>query len=299
MPGLVDVAKFVYVNVGFVVLIAVMMYLRSADDIQQNWPKYRCNPPYWVFSTDIMSDFTYCIQNTQVNLMGYLLQPLTQLTSQLAAAGGHLGTAINDTRKSVSNIRKFTTSIIENVFGVFLNLIIEFQRMIISIRDMVGKMIGVVVAVMFVMDGSIKTMNSTWSGPPGQMVRSIGSCFHPDTRVQLADGSWCKMGEVPVGSYLADGASQVFATMKIANLQNEPLYVVGADTSDPIYVTGKHFIQEGTKFVPVNYSRNAILAPPAMRYVSDFVCMITTTGHIPIGPHVFWDWEDDVLHDES
>ena len=41
---------------------------------------------------------------------------------------------------------------------------------------------------MYVMDGSIKTMNSTWNGPPGQLVRALGKCFHPYTNIKLENG---------------------------------------------------------------------------------------------------------------
>jgi hypothetical protein len=57
--------------------------------------------------------------------------------------------------------------------------------MTISIKDLVGKMIGVMVAMMHIMDGSLKTINSSWNGPPGQMVRAIGKCFHPETKIKL------------------------------------------------------------------------------------------------------------------
>jgi len=33
-------------------------------------------------------------------------------------------------------------------------------------------------------------------------------------------------------------------------------------------------------------------------YSDWFSCLITTTGKIPIGNYIFWDWEDDCLNDE-
>ena len=46
-------------------------------------------------------------------------------------------------------------------------------------------MIGIVVTIMYILDGSIQTMNSAWAGPQGQLVRAIGSCFHPHTEITL------------------------------------------------------------------------------------------------------------------
>ena len=71
----------------------------------------------------------------------------------------------------------------------FRRNIFEFQKIIIGIKDVIGKVIGIMVTLMYVLDGRIKTMQSSWNGPPGQMVRALGgSCFHPDTLILLKNG---------------------------------------------------------------------------------------------------------------
>jgi hypothetical protein len=297
MPSMSNYLNFIYVNLGFVAQVAVMTYFKSALDIKKNWPLYRCNPPYWIFSDNIASDFTYCVQNTQTNMMGYLLEPINSLFSSLTSVGTQFSSAINNVRVMFSSIRDFVTSIIQNVFGVFLNLIIEFQKMVISIKDMIGKMIGVVATLMYVLDGSIKTMESTWNGPPGQIVRAIGSCFHPDTLVELKNGEIYKMQDLPLGSELKDGA-KVFAVLKIDNPNNDILYKIKNGVNDsPIYVTGQHFIQvktnSGEEWIQV---KNIELAEKQNEVTSNwFSCLITTNRKIKLGQHTFWDWEDDEL----
>jgi len=297
MPSMNNYLNFIYVNLGFVAQVAVMTYFKSALDIKKNWPLYRCNPPYWIFSDNIAEDFNYCVQNTQTNMMGYLLEPINSLFSSLTTVGTQFSGAINNVRVMFSSIRDFVTSIIQNVFGVFLNLIIEFQKMIISIKDMMGKMIGIVATLMYVLDGSIKTMQSTWNGPPGQIVRAIGSCFHPDTLVELKNGEIYKMQDLPLGSELKDGA-KVFAILKIDNSENDALYKIKNGVNDsPIYVTGKHFIQNtnnsGEKWIQV---KNSELAETQNEVTSNwFSCLITTNRRIVLGQHIFWDWEDDEL----
>ena len=244
MPTMNNYLNLIYVNLGFLAQITIMMYFKSALEIKENWPVYRCNPPYWVFSENISEDFTYCVQNTQMNMMGYLLQPLNYMISSLTSIGGGLNESINNVRGMFSSIRTFVSGIIENVFGVFLNLIVEFQRMIISIKDMVAKLIGIVTTIMYVLDGSLKTMNSAWAGPPGQLVRAIGSCFHPDTKITLADGTQYKIENIPLGSKLKD-ESKVFAVLKIDNPKKVPVYKIKTDKQE-IFVTGEHFILDTT-----------------------------------------------------
>ena len=173
MPKGIDWINFLYVNLGFIAQVAAMYYLSAISDIKKNWPKYRCNPMFMPLSDNIDQDFVYCVQNMQTSFMGYLLQPINYIVSNLAFAGGEITHSLDFVRTVVSNIRSFFTDITQNIFGVFLNLIIEFQKITISIKDLIGKLIGVMVTVMYVMDGSVKTMQSTWNGPPGQMVRNL------------------------------------------------------------------------------------------------------------------------------
>lgn len=300
MPTFSEYGQLLLVNIGFVVQIALFMYLKSAADIRKNWIKYRCNPSYWIFSTQLSEDFTYCVQTSQTNMMGYLLQPLQYMTSSLTTMGGNLGESINNLRLLFSSIRNFVGEIIQNVFGVFLNLIIEFQKMVISIKDMVGKMIGIVTTIMYVLDGSLKTMNSTWSGPPGQMVKAIGSCFHPDTLLTLADGQQVLMQDVPLNATLADGA-HVFAKLDIHNVKKERMYTIPTLCGSVVQVTGDHFILDKTggpgkhQWTQVKHYCHAI--PPATHdpILDHFCCLITTNRRIAIDGLTFWDWEDDEL----
>jgi hypothetical protein len=293
MPTMNNYLSLIYVNLGFISQIAVMMYFKSALDIKENWPKYRCNPPYWIFSENISDDFTYCVQNTQMNMMGYLLQPLNYMITSLTSTSSSLGESINNIRIMFSSIRNFVADIIEKVFGVFLNIIVEFQKIIISIKDMVGKMIGIVVTILYVLDGSVKTMNSAWSGPPGQMVKSIGSCFHPNTIITLMDGKKYAMKDLPLGVELTNN-NKVFAILKIDNPNKCPLYVIKGISQD-IYVTGDHFVFDkiNDKWIQVKKYKNAILEKNNV--LDYYYCLITTEHQIEIDGELFWDWEDDCL----
>ena len=297
MPTLKNYFDFILINLAFTIQIFALIYFRAALDVKKNWALYRCNPPYWVFSENISDDFTYCVQNTQINTMGYILQPITYLISNLTSFTGDLSTSLNDIRKMLSGIRGFTGNIIENIFGVFLNLIIEFRKMAFSIKDMVGKLIGVVATILYVLDGSIKTMNSTWNGPPGQMVKAIGSCFHPETKIRVKSGDIYSMKDLPLGVELEDG-SKVFSVLKVDNPDKLPLYKINNGVNnEPIYVTGDHFILDpaSKKFIQVKDYKDAKLLLKTEMYSNWFSCIITTNRRIKINKHIFWDWEDDEL----
>jgi hypothetical protein len=270
-----------------------MVYFRSALDIKENWPLYRCNPPYWFFSDNISEDFTYCVQNSQLNIMGHILQPITYLIGNLINIGSEFSESINNIRFMISNIRGFVGEIMKKVTGMFFNIVLEFQKMLISMKDMVGKMVGINVTILYVLDGAIKTMQSTWNGPPGKIVRSIGSCFHPETKIKTKDGQTFMMKDLPLGIELEDGG-KVFSVLKIDNPKKELLYkFTKNDDQDNIYVTGEHYIEDhiSKQFIQVKDHPDAVLQTNV--YSDWFSCLITTTRRIKIGEYTFWDWEDD------
>jgi hypothetical protein len=294
-------AYFLYVNLAFFIYILAIFYFNQVAEIKANWANYRCNPLYMPLADDVNENFVYCIQSMQTNFMGYLLQPITFLTGTLSTTMGNFMEETNAIRAMFFKIRTFFSSIIQSVFGVFLNLVIEFQRITISMRDLVGKTIGIMVTLMYTLDGSIKTMNSTWKGPPGQMVRALGKCFHPNNLVKLQNGSEVKMKDLVLGDILSDG-SIVEATMQILNVDNELFYEIithsksdHADSREThIYVTGSHLVydKDKTEFVKVSDYKNATKTNITSR---EFVCLITNTHTISFEGETFWDWEDHFI----
>lgn len=290
MPSGKNWVNFLYVNIAFAMYFVGIYFFDKIAQIRYNWPLYRCNPIYMFLADDIDKNFTDCIQNVQTSFMGYLLQPLTFVTSSLTTMMGGFMDDIQNIRAMFNKVRTFFSSIIESVFGVFLNLIIEFQRITLGIKDLMGKTIGIMVSLMYVMDGSVKTMNSTWNGPPGQMVRSLGKCFHPFTSLKLRDGTIKYMKDIDLGDILEDG-SIVESVLKIDNKKDKlPFYSIKDEDKD-ILVTGAHLVFDQSKnnFVKVENYKKAIKTDKTYDW---FSCLITDTHCIPIGNEVFWDWED-------
>lgn len=297
MPTGQNWLRYIYITLGFVLCGVGVFYVSSLKEIKDNWPLYRCNPMYMPLSDDVEKDFTYCVQNIQTNSMGYLLQPMTFLTATITSVLGEFTTEINDIREMFNKIRNLFSNIVQSIFGVFLNLIIEFQKIIIGIKDLVGKTVGTMATLLFVMDGSIKTMNSVWSGPIGGVVRTLsgngGHCFHPSTLVKLRNGNRIQMADLNLGDVLENG-SIVESTMKINNKTNpESLYVLknkGVDNTD-IYVTGSHLIydKQTNKFIPV---KDYPIAEKTNATCDWFSCLITSDNKIHLGCEIFWDWED-------
>jgi hypothetical protein len=290
-----DIFLAVIIILIFLALYSFNIIAVGMKKIQSNWPQYRCNPTVMPFAShfgqDPMANFTYCIQNMQKNFMGYLLQPINYSLSSVNSVGSEFMGAIQNVRKMFSVVRDFITSIIQKVFGIFLNLLIEFQKMIIGLKDTMGKTIGIATTMMFLLDGTVKSMESAWNGPAGQMTRAL--CFHPNTKVRLENGKVVKMSDINLGDSLKNG-SEVIATLRINNKDKdgtirEPLYRLPHGELGSVYVTGKHLMFVDGK---IDYVKNHPDAKLSDKETSSLSCLVTSDNNIPIGDYIFWDWED-------
>lgn len=295
MPSGSNWLNFVYVNIAFFIYMAGVFYYNQLAQIKADWPKYRCNPMYMFLADNVEENFNYCIQNMQTGFMGYLLEPITFVTNSLTSQLGRFSQDIQNIRAMFDKIRTFFSSIVQNIFGVFLNLIIEFQRITIGIKDLMGKSIGIMVSLMYVMDGSIKTMNSTWNGPPGQMVRALGKCFHPNTTLLLQNQNIVSMKNIELGDVLQDG-SIVETILKIDNRKNAEYFykILDKSRNEYIYVTGSHLVHDeiSDTFIKVeNYHKSE----KTNQKSNILYCLITNTHKIRIGELTFWDWEDHFI----
>jgi len=294
-----DITLSIFIILIFIVLYVFNVLSVGIQKIKDDWPQYRCNPivmPFAsVFGYDPMSNFSFCIQNMMSSYMGYLMQPIKYSFSVLGNISKDINDALTGVRAFFNNIRNYITNIIQTVFGVFLNILIEFQRVTINIKDIFAKLIGILATLMYVLEGTVDTMESAWDGPPGQLVRAL--CFHPDTKVELKDGSLYAMKDLPLNSILKTG-SKVCAVMNISNITEkgefiEKLYSIdGGENNEKILVSGSHLIynNETKQFVHVEDLSNVIISDINS---PNFACLITSDHIIPIGKHIFHDWEDN------
>lgn len=307
-----DITLTVFILLIFVALYVFNILSIGIKKIEDDWPTYRCNPivmPFAsVFGKDTVSNFTYCIQNMQSNYMGYLLEPVHYNIGVIGELGSSITEALNSARAFISNLRNFVAAIIQNVFGVFLNILIEFQRVMVELKDMIGKTVGILATLMYTLDGSVKTAESVWNGAPGEAVRALaGFCFHPDTKVKTHDDKIYKISELPLNTKLKNGAI-VQSVMKLSNVkedgdQREKMFKIqyGEDGED-IFVSGSHLMWDPFEecFVCVEeYAKSCIenKHPDVCKEVDlecqELSCLITSNHTIPIGQWIFHDWEDN------
>jgi len=288
----------------FIFLYIFNLVVVGMQRIKDNWPVYRCQPLVMPFASffghDTGKNYAYCIQSMQKGFMDDLLKPLNFNVNILGDITSELTGTFDHFREFTKYFRFSMMDAFSNIFATLFNLMVEVQRTVINIKDMVGKVIGIMTTTLYVLDGSVMTMESAWSGPPGQLVRAL--CFHPETQLDLKNGNKVSMKDVELNSILKNG-TRVLSVMKLSNLDEngtiiEKMYRVkrniknNNDTDDYILVSGSHLIYnpDSKQFVQVKDLPNSEISQVDCDVLS---CLITSNHTIPIGDWIFHDWEDN------
>ena len=285
-----------------IILVFIALYLFNTlsvgmAKIKQNWPVYRCNPTVMPFAGyfghDTATNFTFCIQGMQKNFMSFLLKPTDYAMSVLKDALGDIMKDIQWIREKIADFVGTIMSVIKSIFGVFINILIQFQRMIIKLRDVFGKVLGVMTSVIYLIEGGMLTGTSIMAGPIGGTLRFL--CFHPQTKITMKDGTRKEMVNIEPGEIL-ENSSSVLASLKIVGNKNDDLNkyysIYDQRYNETIYVTGSHkiFDTKTNRFIAVKNMEEAVLADNVV--TDSMSCLVTDDHLIPIGSYTFWDWED-------
>ena len=282
----------------FLLLFLFNIISVGLQKVKENWPEYRCNPSAMPFSQELGNispgeNFTYCVQNMQADYMGVILQPVNYALTLAGTLATDLMSNINMIRHMMDFLREALGGIFSKIYDTFLNIIIEFQKTLISLDDMVGKVVGLMYTLMYTMDGTVKAMESGWNGPPGQMLQTLG-CFDPQTKIKLDNGDIKMMKDLHLGDKLING-SIIMGTIKYLNIDKDgnyiqPLYEIpGGEEGETVFVTGEHFVWDGKKW---NFSKNHPNAKLSNKNLSEFSCVCTSNNKIQIGKNLFWDYND-------
>ena len=120
-------------NTIFIIVMYLALYLANVlaigmKKIEQDWPSYRCSPAVMpfagIFGHDTGQNFTQCIQTTQSGHMEYLMQPLNYIINMMGTIASKIVKDTSNVRDFVGNLRNKIIKMIQNVLGIFSNIII-------------------------------------------------------------------------------------------------------------------------------------------------------------------------------
>jgi len=163
---------FILITIALMIFIGSCLALANIQPIQQDWPNQRCKPyiipiaglinkpPNMSFNDFTAQNFNYCAQNILKGITGFAVEPLTFITKTLTKLVNYIKEAINDIRAITSKVRTFFITVVQEIMGRLLNVMIPLQQIIIKFKDFAAKIQGTMTAGLFTTLGAFITLKS-------------------------------------------------------------------------------------------------------------------------------------------
>jgi len=303
-----DITYTIVILILFFIVYSNIAISNVMVNINNDWHKYRCNPVFMPFAAmfghNTMKNFEYCISSRTTSDMPRLMEPTKNEISSLGETGNELDSNIESDRKSTDVFRFNVASSFGYVYDMMMNIILEFYKITLSIKDMLGKTVGVSRTLVYTLEGSILTMESANNTIFMKALRKISKmkkkkkgCFSGDTMIELKTGEYKRIDDIEINDVLKYD-TRVLATMKITNVHPDTGNMISTvymlprgDKEEDILVTGSHLVydKEIEGFI---YVRDYPKSIKTKRRVEVVYCLITDNHTIPISDYIFHDWED-------
>ena len=166
----------------YILLLFINILGTGVRNLQENWPLYRCTPIIMPIAGYISPDgtttsknFSYCIQNIMFSFAPTITQPFSYLQSMSIQMMDSINTSNENTTEQTSDIKSSVAGIVANIYESLINIIIEFNIIVIKMIDTQGKLSGVMAVMMNIITAVNDTFESMWNGVPGDMIKTIGN----------------------------------------------------------------------------------------------------------------------------
>lgn len=179
-----SVVLFIIITIVILLLTSYFHMMINIQPIIDDWPNQRCKPsiiPFAGFITHpegmsaseyTSQNFAYCSQNILSGITGTALEPLTFITNSLKSISDIIQKEIQSIRAMFDKVRTSMQSVSEEIMGRLINVMIPLQQIIISFKDLIGKIQGTMTAGLFTMLGSYYTLKALM-GAIAQFIISI------------------------------------------------------------------------------------------------------------------------------
>jgi hypothetical protein len=165
---------FIVIILTLIVILVCTYFsvMLNVQPIKDDWANQRCKPQVMPFAGLInkppgktivsftQENFEYCMQNILKSVTGDAVQPLTYLTNILQNMYSGFVVDIQQIRVVMNNVRNSLQTIAKEIMERLLNMMIPLQQIILSMKDMIGKVQGILTTALYTSLGSYYALKS-------------------------------------------------------------------------------------------------------------------------------------------
>jgi len=169
----------IFAAVTLVAVIAHLYLLGSSqiDFLKKNWAEYRCNPMYMPLAgfagQDVVKNFTQCTLKGFQDYAGFVMDPIMADLGTVTDSIEEIGDSMDSMRGMFADVRTGFTGILGTVFGKIHNVMSETQYIVIRMRTLMMRIMGVLMSFVYIFYGGMQTGQAVIDGPIGKTVKML------------------------------------------------------------------------------------------------------------------------------
>jgi hypothetical protein len=292
---------FVSVFLGILAYIFGNVFVQIGE--RADWNKIRCQPHIMPFASlyghDTTDNFNYCMKST------FDIQAKEYLGPVYATFGGFVGvlsTLVEISKKiklafatMFGGVVTIMSEFTERIKQFFIRIEILAQRM----RMMMNRIYATMYAVIFMAMSGLTAVTNFGGTVLFDVIDTF--CFDPNTAIETQNRGRIAISDVQLGDVLTDGGCVTSVFRFIADGQAMVTLPRACGVGAPILVSTNHYILNDGQWIRADAHP---LATPAAVWSGGasrpLICLNTTTNCIPIGSHLFRDYDEtSVAHKEA
>jgi hypothetical protein len=172
-----DVIIFSATTILAVGVAGYLFGLSQVAFLKKNWVQYRCNPIYMPFADmvgdDVFTNFTKCTMKGFHDYAGFVMDPIMSEFDTVGSTVSEIGGALGDMRTMMSSMRGGFLGIVGSVFGKIQNLMSSIQYIIIRMRTLLSRIMGVMMSFLLIFDTGMNVGQSVMNGPIMRVVNAL------------------------------------------------------------------------------------------------------------------------------
>jgi hypothetical protein len=170
---------FIAFTVAALLAAAAFFAENQAKYVRDNWSEMRCNPAFMIMpavidvGTDVGTNFIHCITKSFNDYAGLSMDGMNSQMSIVGDSLGSITTAMSDMRSMMGSTRGGFMMVFQMVFGKIQNLMASMQYLMIRIRTLMGRIVGVFASLIYAFYAGEQAAQSAAAGPIGFVARGF------------------------------------------------------------------------------------------------------------------------------
>lgn len=170
---------FIAFTIAAILTAASYFGQNQAKYVKDNWSEMRCNPAFMIMpavidlGTDVSTNFINCTTKSFHDFAGLSMDGMNAQMSVVGDSLGSISTSISDMRGMMGETRGGFMMVFQMVFGKIQNLMSSMQYLMIRIRTLMGRIVGVFASVIYAFYAGEQAAESVWNGPIGTVARVL------------------------------------------------------------------------------------------------------------------------------